>query len=458
MTSPAYAFNAPPGWDVPTGDWVPPDGWMPDPSWPPAPDGWEFWIRRTAPPPPTDQSAPAPRPAGVAPPLPPEHAPTDDAGHDALRRRITELEAEVARLQAGGSDSGAVELDDERVLQEVGIYRYHHPLENAAAYKSQLNELNQQIKHMIKAGDAVLASDMFTFNNSLAKGRKMTGEFSKLMLRAYNAEADNCVRALRAGNVLTAKSRLESSANAVAKLGAMMEMRINPDYHKLRLLELELTADYLMKVQVEKEEARDERERLREERKAEQELAAERARLDKEREHYVNALRALKEAGDQEAIDDLKGRLHDIDEAIERNDYRVANIRAGYVYVISNRGALGPNIVKIGLTRRLEPMDRVRELGDASVPFPFDVHAMFFADDAVTVEANLHRAFAARRVNHVNLRREFFFATPAEVQTVLLGQQAGNLLEFIEEPAAIQYLQSQKYWPEHGAAIGGPEG
>lgn len=188
--------------------------------------------------------------------------------------------------------TSTVELDDEKVLQEVGIYRYHHPLENAAEYKDALVDLSQRIKDMVKTGDAVLASDMFTFNNSLAKGRKMTSEFSKLMLRAYNAEADNCVRSLRAGNVVTAKKRLEASVTTIAKLGAMMEMRINPDYHTLRLRELELTADHLMKLQVEKEEAREERERLREERKAEQELAAERARLDKEREHYANALRA----------------------------------------------------------------------------------------------------------------------------------------------------------------------
>jgi hypothetical protein len=147
--------------------------------------------------------------------------------------------------------------------------------------------------------------------------------------------------------------------------------------------------------------------------------------------------------------------LHEIDGAIERNDYRTANIRAGYVYVISNRGALGPNIVKIGLTRRLEPMDRVRELGDASVPFPFDVHAMFFADDAVTVEADLHRAFADRRVNVINQRREFFFATPAEVRTVLL-ERVGNLLEFAEEPGATQYLQSRKYWPRDTAPASAP--
>ena len=262
-------------------------------------------------------------------------------GEDALRRRIIELEGEVARLKARPADGDIIELDDERVLQEVGIYRYHHPLENAAEYKEQLNALGQRIKEMVRAGKAVLASDMFTFNNSLAKGRRMTSEFSKLMLRAYNAEADNCVRALRAGNVLTAKKRLESSVSTIAKLGAMMEMRINPEYHQLRIRELELTADYLMKLQVEKEEAREERERLREERKAEQELAAERARLDKEREHYVNALQAMQNSSDQAAVAELNERLREIDAAIESNDVRKANIRAGYVYVISNRGALG---------------------------------------------------------------------------------------------------------------------
>lgn len=349
---------------------------------------------------------------------------------------------------APATASTAVELDDHRVLQEVGIYEYHHPLENAAEYKAQLAALAEEIKLMVRQRSAVLASDLFTFNNSLAKGRKMTSEFSKLMLRAYNAEADNCVRTLRAGNVLTAKKRLDASVTAIAKLGAMMEMRINPDYHQLRFRELELTADYLMKVQVEKEAAREERERLREERKVEQELAAERERLAKERAHYLNALDAMRGGGaDEAAIADMTAKLNELDEAIAHNDYRAANIRAGYVYVISNTGALGPNIVKIGLTRRLEPMDRVRELGDASVPFPFDVHALFFSEDAVKVEAELHEAFASHRVNHVNQRREFFFATPAEVRTVLT-EQIGNLLEFTDEPEATQYFQSRKYWPE----------
>jgi hypothetical protein len=145
-----------------------------------------------------------------------------------LRARIAELETQLTAAPAsGGFASDMVDLDDERVLQEVGIYRYHHPLENSVEFKERLAEIDSRVKDMVKAGDAVLASDLFTFNNSLAKGRKMTGEFSKLMLRAYNAEADNCVRSLRAGNVLTAKKRLEASVTAIAKLGSMMEMRVN---------------------------------------------------------------------------------------------------------------------------------------------------------------------------------------------------------------------------------------
>jgi len=471
-----FVFNPPPGWPVPEDGWQPPPGWKPDPAWPPAPPEWSFWVPAPEAPPPStvsedahEEAAAEPAHAVAAEALPIDTHPTVEPAQPAptvstevppsdsrptveqLEHRVAELEAELRRTrEAAGSD--LVDLDDHRVLQEVGIYEYHHPLENAAAYKDALADLNAKIREMVKARDAVLASDMFTFNNSLAKGRRMTAELSKLMLRAYNAEADNCVRSLRAGNVVSAKKRLDASVAAVAKLGAMMEMRINPEYHGLRIRELELTADYLMKVQVEREEARDERERLREERRAEQELAAERARLDKEREHYANALRALQGTDDVEAINDLNARLAEIDQAIEQNDFRAANIRAGYVYVISNPGALGPNVVKIGMTRRLEPMDRVRELGDASVPFPFDVHALFFSEDAVAVEAELHRSFADRRVNLVNQRREFFFATPAEVRQVLL-ESVGNLLEFTEEPEATQFLQSRKYWP---TGVAGP--
>lgn len=370
----------------------------------------------------------------------------DGAGTGALLARIIELEAALVRAQSS-ADGTVIELDDQRVLQDVGIYRYHHPLEDAAAYKDRLGTLEAEMDEIIKAGRAVLAADMFTFSGSLAKGRKMVADLSKLMLRAYNAEADNCVRSLRSGNVTTAKKRLEAAVAAIEKLGAIMEMRVNPQCHALRLQELELTADFQMKVQEERERAREERELLREQRRAEQELAAERERLEKEKAHYQSALAALRAKGDTAAATELADRLAKIDEAIATNDYRIANIRAGYVYVISNVGAFGPNIVKIGMTRRLEPLDRIRELGDASVPFRYDVHALFFSDDAISLENELHKTFADRRVNLVNERREFFFATPAEVRQQL-QEKTGGLLEFTEHPEAPEYFQSKGGWPD----------
>ena len=443
---------------------MPPPGWNPDPSWPEPPEGWQLWVPEGSagldvepnsepaldplfdPLPTADGNEVAPTHLTTTPaaPLAPPVA-VNTQGNEALLARIRELEHALTAARAGAA-SDVIELNDQQVLQDVGIYRYHHPLEDAAAYKERLESVNAHIDDFVKSNTAVLASDMFTFDGSLAKGRKMTADFSKLMLRAYNAEADNCVRSLRSGNVRTAQARLERAMAGIEKLGAIMEMRINPDYHRVRVEELELTADFQMKRQEEKERVREERAELREQKRVEAELAVERERLDKERAHYVGVLEVLRAKGDDAAAAELEGRLHDIDAAIEANDYRAANIRAGYIYVISNLGALGPNVVKIGMTRRLEPRDRVRELGDASVPFLYDTHALFFSDDAITLENELHKAFADRRVNHVNERREFFFATPTEVRELLV-EKVGGLLEFNEQPEAPEYYQSRGLWP-----------
>jgi hypothetical protein len=479
-----FVFNVPPNWPEPPPGWEPPANWVPDPAFPPPPPGWVFWLPTPVPPAPTppstisstlsdverlgaalaeDQVVSTQSAGCSAPPngpiasahqerKPEEGRPCPEdlvAQLEILKAELTSAHTELARLanqQTISSAAGIVDLSDERILQEVGIYRYHHPLENSEEYRDQIGALQERIKDSVKSGHAILVSNMFTFDNSLAKGRKMTSDFSKLMLRAYNSEADNCVRSLRAGNVITAKNRLEASVTSIARLGAMMEMAVSPAYHAMRIEEIELTADFLMKVQEERERAREERERLREERKVAQELAAERERLDKERSHYEHAIQALRSGGDEAGIEELIEKLHGVDEAIAHNDYRAANIRAGYVYVISNEGAFGKNVVKIGLTRRIEPLDRVRELGGASVPFPFDVHALFFSDDAVSLETELHHYFAERRVNHVNERREFFFANPHEVR-IALAEKVGNLLEFTEEPEATQFRQSKGLWP-----------
>lgn len=462
-----YRFNAPPTWPVDAG-WQPPTGWVPDPTWPAPPAGWEFWIQDDA----TPAEASSEPVATAAPETTPAETPqetvsntdvpseqADNTDLAAAREELARVQGEIERARGQrdrlladiraeaerGLREQLVELNDAVALQAAGVYEYRHVLENADAYKDRLSELQGRIRAAVAGDKAILASQAFSLDNSLAKGKRMVSDLGKLMLRAYNAEADNCVRSLRAGALTTAQKRLDTSAESIARLGQMMDMRISPSYHALRTEELELTADFLAKVADERERAREERERLREEAKAERELAAERERLDKERAHYVNALQALRDQGRDD--EELQARLDEIDKAIEVNDYRAANIRAGYVYVISNVGAFGHNIVKIGLTRRLEPLDRIRELGDASVPFPFDIHALFFADDAVGLEASLHRAFEDRRVNHVNHRREFFFATPEQVRNVL-GESVGSLLEFTDAPEAAEYFQSAGGWTE----------
>ncbi|WP_290050377.1 DUF4041 domain-containing protein [Amycolatopsis solani] len=443
-------FAPPPGWPPPEPGWVPPPGWQPHPSWPPAPPGWQFWVAEV----PARQEEPetsgssweelAPVTGTLAPDR--HDAQFDIDEQDELRASV-EQELQALREQVDQARSELVELDDAALLQQVGIYEYHHPLENAVQYKEALTTIRQQVKDFVKNGTAILAAERFAYNNSLAQGRKMTADFSKLMLRAYNAEADNCVRSVRAGTVASAKQRLERSVESIAKLGKMMEMRVSQEYHELRLREIELTGDYQFKLQEEREAARAERELLREEKRAEAELQAERERLEKERDHYTNALARLSEQGKHDEAGELRERLSAIESAITQNDYRIANIRAGYVYVISNIGAFGENVVKIGMTRRREPKDRILELGDASVPFPFDTHLLYFSKDAVALENELHTMFADRRLNRVNLRREFFFITPQEVRAAL-AEKLGNVLEFNDNPEASQYFQSRSTWPE----------
>lgn len=355
---------------------------------------------------------------------------------DELNARLVELRQEV------------VTTDETALLQEAGVYEYRHPLSDSVEYKEALKALRGRVKEMTRAdGGAVRGNTDWRVDGSVAKGRKMVRDFSKLMLRAYNAEADNLARGMKPYKLESAVERLTKVAATIARLGRTMDIHISGPYHELRVYELELTADYRQKQAEEKEREREERERLREEQRAQKEIEKERARLEKERQHYLNSLEALRAKGDTEAVARLEAELGEIEKAITDVDYRAANVRAGYVYVISNVGSFGDGIVKVGLTRRLEPLDRVRELGDASVPFRFDVHAIHFSDDAVGIETELHQRLADRRVNKVNMRREFFYATPAEVKEHLL-EVAGDLLSFEETPEAAEYHQSH---PEEAA-------
>jgi hypothetical protein len=348
-----------------------------------------------------------------------------------------QLQAEADAVRAG-----LVETREIALLQEVGVYEYAHPLEDAIAYKDALAELRRRIKDSAKQ-DAVTCQVDWAVNGSVKEGQKLGRDMAKLMLRAYNAEADNAVRVVKPHTRDAVKKRLMTTRDTIAKLGVLMRIGISTDYHRLRLHEIELTADYLMKVEIEREQARAERERLREEAKVMKEIERERARLAKERAHYVSVVAKLEAKGDIEGLQRAQEQLATVDDTIAGVEKRAANVRLGYVYVISNIGAFGPDVIKIGMTRRQEPMDRVRELGDASVPFRFDVHALFFSEDAVALETALHQKLAHKRVNLINHRREFFYATPAEVKDLLVSLGNDHVLEYTDTAEALEWRASQ---------------
>lgn len=373
-----------------------------------------------------------------------------EAAKDGIARQIEAAQRELTTLrtaiQASETERAAVAADvvDLRGavhLQEFGLYDNEHPAESSVSLATELESLRLRIKQAVRDGQATTASAGFTFNNSKTQGDRFVRDMSKLMLRSYNAEAENCLKSVRAGNLATAQKRLSTTVDQVERLGKMIDLHITPQYHRMRLQELELASRHLQALQIEKELERERRQELREQKQAEQELAREKERLQKERAHYANVLAALIANGDVEGADRMRAQLSDVEQAIQSVDYRAANFKAGYIYVISNIGAFGPDVVKIGMTRRLEPMDRVNELGDASVPFRFDVHALFFADNALSIEAMLHQHFADRRLNRVNLRREYFRATPAEVLDVLTSHRV-EVLEYTVEPTAAEYRSS----------------
>lgn len=368
-----------------------------------------------------------------------------------LSQRRDALTQEVAALdrQLRAARAALVETDELRLLQQVGYYQFRHPLDDILSSKERLDHLRAQIKEAIRKRTAVRGASGWMVNGSLREGQALVRQFSDLMLRTYNIEADNCVRTVRAHSVDAAKKRLERTREAIVQNGSTMGVAIDDSFHALRLEELQLTADHHLRVEQEKEEAREERQRQREEAKAQEEFKRRKKDLLKEQAHYQSLLERSRLNGDEAGLLEARERLAEIAESIEEVEEMAANTRVGYVYVISNLGAFGDRVVKIGMTRREDPLQRVYELGSASVPFKFDVHALVFSHDAVALETALHREFDEQRVNQVNRRREFFRVSLADVRTALEKVGTNHVVEFRELAEAPEWRQSQALEAAH---------
>jgi hypothetical protein len=372
----------------------------------------------------------------------------------AVREETQRAEREVAALAQSSSDlRGQILVWEETLLLEsFALYEPKFKLVTSQEYKSRLDNVRDRQKALIKNGDAATGNMDWTVNDSKAQGRKLVNDMIKLVIRSFNNEADACVDNVKFDNVELGEKRILKSFETCNRLGKIMSVEISRTYLSLKLDELHLAHEFQIKKQEEKEEAKRAREELREQQKLEQEIRAARDKIAKERKHFTTAMRDLQARLERAESEDertaLLAKLAEVEagraelETEEKLiDYREQNAKAGYVYVISNLGAFGEGIYKIGMTRRLEPMDRVDELGDASVPFWFDVHAMVFSNNAPALEAKLHEHFAEGRLNKVNGRKEFFRADITEIELVI-RENYDAVVEVTHEAAAEQYRES----------------
>lgn len=372
---------------------------------------------------------------------------------------IKDLDHKILTLkwQISQKQSEIIQLDEEITMQEFGLYSPVYEFATSEQYKDKLKNIRQEQKKSIKEKTAASYPGNFTLDGSLAKGQAIVNDNVKQILRSFNNECDVLINNVKFNTVEKTKEKIKKSYEQLNKMNARMKVSLNQYYLRLKLNELNLAYEYAVKKQEEKEAQKEERARLREEARIQKEIEAARKEAEKERSHYDNALATVEEQlsidPDNEELKNKKAEIEKRLDVINHNiadiDYRETNKRAGYVYVISNIGSFGENVYKIGMTRRLEPMDRVHELGDASVPFNFDVHAMIFSDDAPKLEAALHHAFEDKKVNMVNTRREFFHVSLDEIEEVVKANY-DKTVDFKKIPEAEQFRESKLLRREQG--------
>lgn len=274
------------------------------------------------------------------------------------------------------------------------------------------------------------------------------------VIDAFNGKVDTAISKARGGeNFGKCKQAILDAFNIVNLNGeAFRNARITQEYLDSRLEELRWASVLLELKRQEQEEQREIRERMREEAKAQAEYekakeqaAKEEARIRTAREKMEEALKTATDAQKAKYEAQLAS-LQEKLEAAEANSRRAQSMaeltRAGHVYIISNIGSFGENVFKIGMTRRLDPEERVSELGSASVPFPFDIHAMIYSEDAPGLESRLHAIFDKQRVNMVNPRKEFFRAPLSAIQSEV--EKFGLQAHFTLLARAEEFRESQR--------------
>ncbi|OHS88119.1 ATPase [Streptococcus sp. HMSC34B10] len=337
-------------------------------------------------------------------------------------------------------------------LQEFGFFERQYSFSDSTKYKDKLDSLRIQQKSMIKNGTAGRIITPMLLDNSKSKGKAMQNQLIKAALRGFNGEADALLVKVSVVNVDNKIKALRKVFEQLNKMYSRNLIEITYPYLDLKIEELRLAAEYELQKQEEKELLREQREKEREDKKLQAEIKSKRKQLEKDRDHFKNMVakvtELLKEAKNDE-VDELRrqlaeyqDKLSELDEIEEDIDYREGHATAGYVYVISNIGSFGEDVYKIGVTRRLEPLERIRELSSASVPFQFDVHALIFSEEAFALETELHNQLANYKVNKVNGRKEYFKVSFEEIRNILATHKELTV-ELNEDAEAFEYRQTK---------------
>ena len=377
-----------------------------------------------------------------------------ESEQDSLIDKNQKLEKEKRRKEEELNElKDAIDILKEDIeLQEFGIYKPKFDFANSLTYKDKLKDLRDVQKEMVKNKTAVLYSNNWTVDGSKSKGKKMMNNNIKQILRSFNNECDVLIGKVTYKNIDSIKNRIQKIYDQLNKLNETQALSITPSYLELKFNELYLAFEYARKKEEEKEALRQQREKEREEKALQKEINDKKKAVDKDIKHYNNLIEILMEKITQDIseeerksiegeIANIKSNIDNKEKEKEELDYREAHSSAGYVYIISNIGAFGEKVVKIGVTRRLDPIERIKELSSASVPFTYDVHALIFSYEAYDLEAELHQYFDEFRLNKVNTRKEFFKVPIDQIEDKL--KEYGDLtIDFKRTADAEEYRES----------------
>lgn len=369
-----------------------------------------------------------------------------------IKREIQELK-NLKNDLISSIEEGTKELEHITSYLNDELFKYDieltYPFDLVEVDSSQINTYIKKLQ--MKEKELLNLEEVKIFNVSTENKRHQNAQ-AKQIIRLFNAETSQLINKVNSKNIESMQNKIFKSYEGINKIFETDNVRIPETLLDIKLEMLDLMHKYQVKIEDEKIIRREERARLKEIEQAEKEMEKKLKELDKDIRHHNNEIKKLTMYLNNtdlqvekelyiEKIRELDQSLKDLNSERENVEDRKDNAQSGFVYIISNIGSFGENVYKIGVTRRLEPMDRINELSSASVPFEFDVRALIFSENAFELESKLHEYFKKYKVNKVNGRKEFFKVNINEIKDKVLSEH-NSTVQFIDEPKAIQYRET----------------